>query len=86
MDQIPVVDVSGLDSQEAARRREVAEQLGQACRSIGFLYVANHGISEGTRNAVFAAAKAFFDLPSTAKEEFSVRGMGSPDVRRLRRY
>ena len=81
MDQIPVVDVSGLDSQEAARRREVAEQLGQACRSIGFLYVANHGISEGTRNAVFAAAKAFFDLPSTAKEEFSVRGMGSPDVR-----
>lgn len=53
MDQIPVVDVSGLDSRETTSQREVAEQLGQACRSIGFLYVANHGISEGDAQRCF---------------------------------
>jgi isopenicillin N synthase-like dioxygenase len=79
MDSLPLIDVSGLAFGDIAKRRAVAAQLGSACRGIGFFYVTNHGISDATREATFAAAQTFFALPASAKEEFSVKGL--PDVR-----
>ncbi len=86
MEQIPVIDVSGLASPSLPARREVAAQLGQACREVGFFYVAEHGISDPVRRAMFDASRAFFGLPTAEKERLSIRlsphnrgyaGMGS---------
>ena len=37
--QLPVVDISGLYSEDTSIRRQTAEQLGIAARDAGFLYV-----------------------------------------------
>src|SRR6202042_3312901 len=69
---LPVIDVSGLASDELSARARVAAQLGHACREIGFFYVVNHGIAESTRAAIFEDARAFFALSLAAKEQYSI--------------
>jgi isopenicillin N synthase-like dioxygenase len=73
MTELPVIDVSGLTSAEISQRAAVAAKLGHACRETGFFYVVNHGIPEAAREAIFAATRAFFSLPVTAKEACSKR-------------
>ena len=73
MDQIPIIDVSGLHAPELERRRAVAAELGRACREVGFFYVVGHGIPDAMRAAVFAAAHRLFALSDADKERVSVK-------------
>lgn len=57
---LPIVDIAGLASPDPAQRRAVADRLGEAARSAGFLYCVGHGIDETLRAGVIAAAKRFF--------------------------
>jgi isopenicillin N synthase-like dioxygenase len=57
---VPVIDVSG-------ERRQVVEQIGQACREIGFLIVVGHGVPEALVERTAAVSRAFFDLPDGEK-------------------
>jgi isopenicillin N synthase-like dioxygenase len=70
---LPLIDVSGLASNELSARACVAALLGHACREIGFFYVVSHGVAESTRAAMFAAAREFFALPVAAKEQYSIK-------------
>jgi len=73
MTELPVIDVSGLTSAEFSARAAVAAKLGKACRETGFFYVVSHGIPGAARDAIFAAARAFFSLPLAAKEACSIK-------------
>ena len=89
MTTLPVIDVSGLASAKLSDRAGVAAELGGACRGIGFFYIVNHGISQATRDSIFAASRSFFSLPAAAKEEYSIkrsrhnRGYVALDAERL---
>jgi isopenicillin N synthase-like dioxygenase len=72
MDQIPIIDVSGLRSAAPADRQAVADALGRACREVGFFYVINHGIADTVRGGVFEAARRVFAMPAADKESVSV--------------
>ena len=65
--EIPVIDVAGLFSADAAARRECGRAIGAACRDVGFFYVVNHGIAQPRIDEVFAAARRFFALPEAEK-------------------
>ena len=73
MDTLPVIDVSRLNSATASERAAVAAELGRACRGIGFFYVSGHGIAGALRDSLFAASRAFFAMPATSKEEYSIK-------------
>ncbi len=60
MEGLPIIDVSGLRSDDFATRLEVAKNLGEACRTIGFFYIVGHGIPQLLQDAVFGGAKDFF--------------------------
>jgi isopenicillin N synthase-like dioxygenase len=66
---LPVIDVSGLSSKNAADREAVGAQLRAACLDKGFFYIENHGVSESLVNDVFKEAVAFFALPAEQKAE-----------------
>src|ERR1700691_4213818 len=66
---LPVIDISGLSSQNAADRRAVGVQLRSACLDKGFFYIKNHGVSEPLVDDVFKEAAAFFALPPEHKAE-----------------
>lgn len=63
LSDIPVIDIGPAGGGGAAARRRVAERIGEACETIGFLIVAGHGLSWSLVEQAFAAGRAFFDLP-----------------------
>ncbi len=76
---VPVIDLS-------AERARVVEEVGRACREIGFLAVVGHGVLEELVAETAAAGHAFFDLPETEKRAFAEGEptLGLPAYRPLR--
>ena len=72
LDEIPVIDLAPFLGGTPEDRREVAQQIGQACRHIGFFYLVNHGVPHALIDETFAQAKRFFDLPAERKQEISI--------------
>jgi isopenicillin N synthase-like dioxygenase len=64
--EIPIVDVSPLAGDSAARER-VARQVGQACRECGFFYVIGHGVDEQLCARLVEISRAFFARDTTEK-------------------
>jgi isopenicillin N synthase-like dioxygenase len=64
--EIPIIDVSTLDSDTAVRR------MAEACERIGFLYVVGHDIPDAVVQGAFDQARVFFDQPEAAKLAYTV--------------
>lgn len=47
-----------------------AEQLGEACRHVGFMQVVNHGVDTATLEALFEHSRRLFDLPEHVKRVY----------------
>ena len=73
MSEIPVIDISGLNSPDLADRRAVAAELGRACRDIGFFYATGHGVAPEQLAQVFDASRRFFTQPAAAKQALSIK-------------
>ena len=69
---LPVIDLSRLESEDPAIRADEAVALRAACVGAGFFYLAGHAVSTRTRQAVFEAARALFDLPMSEKMALDV--------------
>jgi isopenicillin N synthase-like dioxygenase len=68
-DEIPVIDISGIFSDELANRKAVAGQIREAAHRIGFFYIVGHGVEQHFVDQTFAEAKRFFDLSEERKLE-----------------
>jgi isopenicillin N synthase-like dioxygenase len=60
-EEVPVLDLGSLTG--GGDLTALAHQLDHACRTIGFFYIANHGMPAEVIDNVFAATKRYFDLP-----------------------
>lgn len=66
MATVPTIDISGLSGNDEARQR-VAHQIGEACRTIGFLCITGHGVADALIERARAVSFAFFDQPLATK-------------------
>ena len=73
---IPVIDISPLVAGDASGERDVAHQIGAACRGIGFFYITGHGVARETRERVFGGAAEFFQGPARVKDALGFSGAG----------
>ncbi|WP_432695911.1 isopenicillin N synthase family dioxygenase [Marinobacterium sp. YM272] len=73
MDALPIISLAKLNSDDPAERKAVADELGRACRKVGFFYVTDHGIAPETVELVFSEARRFFAQPLEAKEALSIK-------------
>ncbi len=64
---IPIVDVAKLRGGTLDEQKAVAEELGKAARTVGFVYITGGGIDERLFEGVLDAAKRFFALPFEEK-------------------
>ena len=71
MQNIPIIDVSPLRSDDPAQRTACATALGRICRDTGFFYAVGHGIPLSVASGIFDAARTFFALPTEQKQEVS---------------
>jgi isopenicillin N synthase-like dioxygenase len=60
---IPAFDLDTFLGADAAERTTIAIEVDEACRTIGFLVIENHGVPSTTCTNAWEAARAFFDLP-----------------------
>src|ERR1041385_3714261 len=60
---VPIVDISPYLTGREVHRGDVAQQIDRACRDIGFLVIAGHGVPWDLIAAVDDVSRAFFDLP-----------------------
>lgn len=66
-ENIPVLDVGALSHPNGLGLNALVDAFGKAYGEVGFAYIVNHGIDPDLRRAVFAASKAFHDLPLASK-------------------
>ena len=67
--RVPTIDVSAFVGGEAGveARARVVSEVREACERVGFFYVANHGVPDSTLREAMGSARAFFELPLSAK-------------------
>lgn len=68
---IPTLDIAPFLTGTAEDRSRVAEALDRICVEIGFLVVTGHGVDAALVERVFAANRAFFDLPLAEKSRYA---------------
>lgn len=73
MNQIPIVSLSGLFSDDPSQRQSTASALGKACREVGFFYLIDHGMEASVREGAFEASRQFFDMPLADKQALSIK-------------
>ena len=64
---IPVVDFSGWNKGTRHEKKDIAGQLVEACRKVGFCYITNHDISPQYLSQAFHWSKKLFDLKQEEK-------------------
>jgi len=73
MEKLPVVDMRGFADGGFAR---IAGEIAEACRTIGFFYVVDHGVPPELMRAAFAESRAFFAEPVAAKAALAMERVG----------
>ncbi|KAI0179225.1 Clavaminate synthase-like protein [Hypoxylon sp. FL1284] len=64
---IPVVDFSAWSKGSSDDKSRIAQQLTEACRSVGFVYIVNHAVPSDTLDEAFGWSRKLFDLPEEKK-------------------
>ena len=72
LSNLPVIDFGPAISGDRAERRVLAEQISQACTTVGFFYIVNHGVSASVVAAAAATMRDFFHLPLEQKRQAAV--------------
>ena len=73
-EHLPLIDVSGLASEDFATRRTTARELDRAARNSGFFYATEHGLGRPLLDGLEAAAADFFALPQVIKQRYYIGG------------
>ena len=69
---LPIIDVAPLGSDDEAAIQAVARTIGEACRNIGFFYIAGHGVPDDLSMRAYAQSACFFDLPLADKTALAI--------------
>ena len=64
-DEVPVLDLGPVNA--GGDLRPLARELRRACETIGFFYVANHGIPNAIFDGAFHATRRYFELPEAQR-------------------
>jgi isopenicillin N synthase-like dioxygenase len=76
---VPIIDITPFRNGGATARREIAAAVDAACREIGFLVIAGHGVPASLIAETDAVSRQFFDLPTVEKMKVK---RPAPDVTR----
>lgn len=67
MASLPVIDFNRWLKGSPEEKKSIAHDLAEACRTVGFVYVVNHGISTGLLDEAFSWSEKLFSLPEEKK-------------------
>lgn len=66
--EIAIIDLTPFHAEASEQEKNArAEELVEACRNVGFVYIKGHGFSESTVQEAFRISKTFYNLPREEK-------------------
>ncbi len=71
-DRLPIIDFSPALGGDATGRVKVAAEIREACSTIGFFYIVNHGVDQALIGEAEGVMRRFFDLPAEQKRQVAV--------------
>ena len=77
--EIPLVDMTDMDSPSLTARQAVADNVAKACSDVGFFYALNHSVPQDVIDDAFEAIAKYFSQPEEAKMETHIHKR--PDFR-----
>ncbi|MEG3755126.1 2-oxoglutarate and iron-dependent oxygenase domain-containing protein [Psychromonas arctica] len=86
---LPIIDISALQSDDISQWSDVITAIDKACRDTGFFYITGHGIPKQQFDSVQSMANTFFSLPEFAKQKINIqhssnhRGWGQVSAEKL---
>lgn len=69
MQQIPMIDFSGVLAGNRQAHADTVRKVYDACTTIGFFYIKGHGIPQSLIDDTFAASREFFAIPDEKKQD-----------------
>lgn len=72
-DSVPLIDFSGMNSDDSQAKARVAAELRSACTNVGFFYIANHGVCATLIERMFQQCPRLFGLPLEQKLNLHVK-------------
>jgi isopenicillin N synthase-like dioxygenase len=72
MTAIPIVDIAGLADPSSAAARDAAALLCRAYETLGFAYIAGHGVPDDVVERAFTAAVEFHAAPLERKQALAI--------------
>jgi isopenicillin N synthase-like dioxygenase len=77
MNDLPLIDISALGSDDVKARQAVAQQIGAACRGAGFFVITGHGVPMELVADTFDDSARFFAMPAEIKQTMAIGLLGS---------
>lgn len=68
---IPIIDLSGLESEDSVSRAATLSRVSESCREWGFFQVVNHGVSPQLMDKALETWRDFFHLPAETKQLYA---------------
>jgi isopenicillin N synthase-like dioxygenase len=75
-DTLPIIDLGSSGEGDRASLARIAEEVGAACRDVGFFYVVNHEVDKELIAKAFAQSRKFFALPVADKRKLAIETVG----------
>ena len=69
---VPVIDIAPYFSGTPEGKHRAAQQIGRACREVGFYVIVGHGVDPNLVEQVEIISREFFDLPLEEKMRLHV--------------
>ncbi|MBO0930312.1 isopenicillin N synthase family dioxygenase [Fibrella aquatilis] len=79
--EIPSLDLADFLSDDATRRADFVQKLGNAFTNIGFVAIRNHGLTDDLTTRLYSSAQSFFSAPDEVKKKYE-----RPDLNGQRGY
>ncbi|MBJ6369227.1 isopenicillin N synthase family dioxygenase [Snuella sedimenti] len=76
MHTIPSVDLNDFISNDATRKQNFVDAIGNAYETIGFVALKGHFLDQDLVNNLYKEVKQFFDLPLEIKQKYEIPGIG----------
>lgn len=71
-EEVPVVDIENIFSNDFDERLQAAKEVAEVCKTVGFMYIKNHGVSQDLIDEVFDMSRKYHAQPLEVKKEQDV--------------
>ena len=65
---IPIVDFAQWINGSQDQKKNIAKEFIEACKTVGFVYIINHGVPSSKIKEAFTVSKTLFDLSEEQKK------------------